>query len=443
MIFKSATIRNLRPLEHAELPFDPRITLIVGVNGQGKSTILDALRIVASRILPPITKSRAKAMSFSTDDIKNGLPFLDVEVTLELNNSLFRYTRRQWREKFAIDDTKNLEKLKREILNAVRLRERARNLLRELNESLAVGDTDNFFPSEAELVKAASASPLAPNCIFFGTTRSYPSDASATKSKAAGAEAAAYAEALSPRPLYLAQFSEWMRVQEELSAERPIAARHLDVLRSAVRLFLPDCDALRADTNGTPRLLINKNGTTLDVRQLSDGERGVLALVLDLARRLSQANPILSDPLREGSAIVLIDELDLHLHPKWQRTIVQQLAKAFPRCQFIATTHSPQIVAAVEPEQVLLLLTKKGVVDVVQPDRTLGMDSNWILRHLMETDERPADTARAIETVEALVSKGAYAKARKMIALHRKKWPDIPDWAVLEARMARMEVLAK
>ena len=71
------------------------------------------------------------------------------------------------------------------------------------------------------------------------------------------------------------------------------------------------------------------------------------------------------------------------------------------------------------------------------------MDSNWILRHLMETDERPANTARAIKTVEALVSKGAYAKARKMIAVHRKKWPDIPDWAVLEARMARMEVLAK
>jgi predicted ATP-binding protein involved in virulence len=439
MKFNSATIRNLRALEHAELTFDPQVNLIVGVNGMGKSTILDALRIVASRILPSITKSRAKAMSFSIDDIKNGLPFLDVEVDFECNNADFRYTRRQWREKFAIDDTKNVERLRREILNSVRLRERARNLIRELDESLGVDDTDAFFPSKVELVKSASASALAANCIFFGTTRSFPSDASASQSKAAGGEAAAYAEALSSRQLYVAQFAEWMHVQEELSKEGPVAARHLEVLRLAVSSFLPGYDGLRADVSEKPRLLINKGGTTLDIRQLSDGERGVLALVLDLARRLSQANQALDDPLREGAAIVLIDELDLHLHPKWQRTIVGRLAKTFPGCQFIATTHSPQIVAAVEPEQVLLL-TDKGVI---RPDRTLGMDSNWILRHLMETDERPANTAKAIKGVEALISKGSYKKARKMIAAQRKKWPDIPDWAVLETRMARMEVLAK
>jgi predicted ATP-binding protein involved in virulence len=230
-----------------------------------------------------------------------------------------------------------------------------------------------------------------------------------------------------------------MHVQKELSEERPIAARHLKILRSAVSSFLPGCDDLRADTSETSRLLINKGGITLDVRQLSDGERGVLALVLDIARRLSQANPALGDPMREGSAIVLIDELDLHLHPKWQRTIVERLTKTFPRCQFIATTHSPQIVAAVEPEQVLLI-TDQGVI---RPERTLGMDSNWILRHLMETDERPADAAKAVKGVEVLIAKGSYAKARKMIAVHRKKWPDIPDWAILETRMARMELLAK
>ena len=87
-----------------------------------------------------------------------------------------------------------------------------------------------------------------------------------------------------------------------------------------------------------------------------------------------------------------------------------------------------------------MLLTYKGVI---QPDRTLGMDSNWILRHLMETDERPAKTAKAIKEVAALISKGEFAKARKLIAAQRKHWPDIPDWAVLETRMARMEALAK
>jgi predicted ATP-binding protein involved in virulence len=179
--------------------------------------------------------------------------------------------------------------------------------------------------------------------------------------------------------------------------------------------------------------------STLDVRQLSDGERSTLALVLDLAQRLSQACPDLTDPIKKGEAVVLIDELDLHLHPQWQRTIVDRLTRTFPRCQFIATTHSPQIVAAVEPEQVMLL-TEKGII---RPNRTLGMDSNWILRHLMETDERPAATAKAIENVEALISKGDYSKARKQIATYRKTWSDLPDWAILETRMLRMEALAK
>jgi predicted ATP-binding protein involved in virulence len=111
----------------------------------------------------------------------------------------------------------------------------------------------------------------------------------------------------------------------------------------------------------------------------------------------------------------------------------------FPRCQFIATTHSPQIVAAVEPEQVLLL-TDAGVV---RPDRTLGMDSNWILRHLMETDDRPAGAAKAIRSVEALIKRGTFTKARTAIAEAKKNGFDLPEWSVLEARMARLEVFAQ
>jgi len=202
---------------------------------------------------------------------------------------------------------------------------------------------------------------------------------------------------------------------------------------------LPDYKNLRPDPESDSRLLIDHGRITLDVSQLSDGERGVLALVLDLARRLSQANPSLGDPLRDGEAIVLIDEIDLHLHPKWQSTIVEHLTGVFPRCQFIATTHSPQIVAAVEPEQVLLL-TK---TEVVSPDRSLGMDSNWILRHIMEADDRPAGAADAIRSIEAMIKKGTFQKARHAIKEAKKKGFDLPEWSMFEARMARLEVLSK
>ncbi|KAM3100867.1 AAA family ATPase [Phormidesmis sp. 146-35] len=114
----------------------------------------------------------------------------------------------------------------------------------------------------------------------------------------------------------------------------------------------------------------------MDVRQLSDGERSVLALVLDLARGLSQANPILENSL-QGKAVVLIDELDLHLHPIWQRTIVAKLTQTFPNCQFIATTHSPQIVGEVKPPG-LSLIVKEGdrVVAIQEGLQGFGLDSS-------------------------------------------------------------------
>ena len=160
-----------------------------------------------------------------------------------------------------------------------------------------------------------------------------------------------------------------MRVQEALAKEQSVATRYLRVLRAAVSRFLPNYENLRPAEENTARLLIDQGGTALDIGQLSDGERGVLALVLDLARRLSQANPTLDDPLSNGHAVVLIDEIDLHLHPKWQRQIVHTLTAIFPRCQFIATTHSPQVVASVEPDQVHLLTP----AEIIRPDRSLGM----------------------------------------------------------------------
>ena len=435
----SLKLVNLRAIETAEFRFQPGFNLIVGVNGVGKSTVLDALCICISRILRSTTESRAKARSFSISDIRNNCPFLDAELSLAIGVDEFRFTRRQWREKFAADDVENLETLRREILDSERLRDRARNLLRELEESHGVSDSDTFAPSKADLKSAAQTAPVAPNCVFFATTRSVASYASTSKSRAVGGKAAAYADALSPRPIYVAQFADWMRVQEALAKEQSVATRYLRVLRAAVSRFLPNYENLRPAEENTARLLIDQGGTALDIGQLSDGERGVLALVLDLARRLSQANPTLDDPLSNGHAVVLIDEIDLHLHPKWQRQIVHNLTAIFPRCQFIATTHSPQVVASVEPDQVHLLTP----AEIIRPDRSLGMDSNWILRHLMEADDRPEDAQVAIQSVESLIGKGTFEKARAAVSKAKKNGLDLPEWSVLEARIARLEILAK
>ena len=106
--------------------------------------------------------------------------------------------------------------------------------------------------------------------------------------------------------------------------------------------------------------------------------------MLDLTRRLAQANPELADPAAEAGAVVLIDEIDLHLHPKWQRQIVHNLRAAFPRCQFIATTHSPQVIGEVEHERIQIIADGQ----VYSPTHSYGVDSSRVLEEVMDSDPR-------------------------------------------------------
>jgi len=324
----------------------------------------------------------------------------------------FRFIRRQWRVNRAIYDEKNTEKLRREILDSNRLRDHPRDLLRELDSPLSTLDQDNILPSKLDLKKCKTISMVAPNCIFFSTSRSIVSNAVATKSRAVGNEAASYAEALSSRPIYLSQFAEWMRAQEGISSEHYLSAKHLQVMRSTVRQFLPGYENLRADPIDPRRLLIDKDGIPLDAKQLSDGERGVLALVLDLARRLSQANPKLDDPLQNGEAIVLIDEIDLHLHPKWQREIVHKLTNTFPKCQFIATTHSPQIIGEVGHDRIQIISDSF----VYSPEHSFGIDSSRVLEEIMDSLPRNERTQKLLVAISHNIDVKKFMEARSLLS---------------------------
>ena len=410
MIVTRLQLANLRAIELAEFSFKAGMNLVVGVNGVGKSTILDAIRICMSRVLPSISSSRSNAMSFSVGDIRAGFPFLDVSLTANLGDKEFRLTRRQWKTKFAADDEANIASLRREILESARLRDRARNLLRELEESHGVSDSDTLVPGKGELLGTVRALKVAPNCVFFATNRSVIAGARPPKGKTAGGRAVAYADALSPRPWQVRQFAEWMRAQATLATELPVAVRHLEVLQASATRFLPNYRNIR-HTEDASRVLIDYNGTTLDVSQLSDGERGVLAMVLDLARRLSQANPDLDDPLQEGEAVVLIDELDLHLHPSWQRQIVHKLQEVFPRCQFIATTHSPQVIGEVEHDRIQIIANGQ----VYSPTHSFGIDSSRVLEEIMEADPRTQEVMALLSQISQEIGKQRFDDARSTL----------------------------
>ncbi|NET60897.1 MAG: AAA family ATPase [Symploca sp. SIO2E6] len=153
-------------------------------------------------------------------------------------------------------------------------------------------------------------------------------------------------------------FFRWFRTMEELENEQrrddaDYRDHKLEAVRKAIAQFLPGFDNLRVRRSPL-RMTVTKAGEELIIDQLSDGEKCLLAMVGDIARRLAIANPSLENPLC-GSGVVLIDEIELHLHSSWQRSIISSLTDTFPYCQFIISTHSPQAVSHLTSERVYLL----------------------------------------------------------------------------------------
>jgi DNA repair ATPase RecN len=271
-----------------------------------------------------------------------------------------------------------------------------------------------------------------PLALFFGVRRSHPTDERINVGRTVAGQAVAFADALSTvRALHLADIAFWMLAQEVQAEELPRARLHLDALKSAAAQFLPTCTNLRAIRDGEKaRLLITKGGVELDVRHLSEGERGMLALALDLARRLSQANPALDDPVRDGEAVVLIDELDMHMHPSWQRQIAGLLTRTFQNCQFIATTHSPQIFGEVMPAQIRKIEGGKVYI----PDHSYGVDSSRLLEEEMGTSPRNAEVAEKLDAIAELIGEEKEAEARDAIDALAEKIGDT-DPEITRARL--------
>lgn len=244
---------------------------------------------------------------------------------------------------------------------------------------------------------------------------------------------AVYGDRLFDRLTNRDEFLTWFRLREDYENEvfrdrRDYVDPQLDAVRRALLLFLPNCTDLRVRRRPTQEagaahlyfvlalrdgvLTLRKDGTLLAFSQLSDGEQGLLVLVGDIARRLAITHSGLADPLR-GHGIVLIDEVELHLHPRWQRTLIPNLERAFPNLQFIITTHSPQVLSLVPREQVKILRDFQIVED---PPHTLGRDSNAILYEVMGVEQYPPFAAEKVRTVARLIDDERWAEAREALA---------------------------
>ena len=289
----SLRLTGFRVIEAAEFQFQPGFNLVVGVNGVGKTSVLDALGVCLSAFVKHANKLRMPAGAFALEDIRIGADALGVECYVQIGSIEHRYLIHKPRE------------------DSAPRKKRAGMPREQVHHTPGKASFLGRVPMPVT-GREPGGRPLA---VLFSTNRAVPSERAPAKSVAAGGTAAAFADAFANRGLQLGELAAWMRVQETLRSEHPLAGRALAGFEKAVSEFLPGYTNLRVDSTERPRLLIDHGRSTVSVRQMSDGERGTLVLVLDLTRRLVQANPEMSDPVAEAEAVVLIDEIDLHLHP--------------------------------------------------------------------------------------------------------------------------------
>lgn len=194
--------------------------------------------------------------------------------------------------------------------------------------------------------------------------------------------------------------------------------RQLTAVRAAIGAFMPGFTNLRVQRKPRLHMAIDKAGKTLNVAQLSQGEKSLMALVGDIARRLAMMNPSLENPL-DGEGVILIDEADLHLHPQWQGGLIRRLTQTFRSCQFILTTHSPLMIS--DTKDVLCYVLDDG--DLEERDDLYGLDANQVLLGAMNTDVRNSDVQDRLDRLLDLLQDKKLKEAK---ALFEELSTDLP-----------------
>lgn len=385
MLIEKFEVKDLGPLREAVLPLSSGFNAIVGVNGSGKSTLLSALALMLGRYASALRTGRVSGVVFDRGQIRHGAPYARAIVT-----------------------ARDLEQIESPIEWSMGVARPGRVENTKLTNSSPLIAYAHELSVEIERTPFETNIPLV---VYYPVHRAVLDIPLRVRGTVPFEQLGALEGALTQTGRSFREFFSWFREREDLENERraeegAVRDPELTAVRRAIAGMLPGFENLRVRRSPL-RMVVTKNGVELQVQQLSDGEKSVLALAGDLARRLATANPGLDDALH-GRAVVLIDEIELHLHPGWQRRTVSQLRTTFPRCQFIVSTHSPQILSEVPPEGVFLL--KNGRIE--RTDRSQGRSSNLILRELMDAGARPEWAEEELDRLYEAIEDGKRAEAK-------------------------------
>jgi predicted ATP-binding protein involved in virulence len=394
MEIKQVTLNNIGPFTNLEIPIAPteqnpsNITVFVGNNGTGKTSVLKALAISLSWFISRLRTEKGSGNFIPEDAILNTAvaATIQIEICNFLRSSAhpedskideFKWTLAKTRKGRKTQYTSHLNDCSR---------------LAEIYREALTQDDKTSLPLIA----------------FYSVERVVIDIPLKIRTKHTFLQLDGYDNSLS-QGVDFRRFFEWFREREDTENESGISEdvlsqmkllletnpdvwqrlnelnasakdRQLTAVRTAIRHFMPYMDNLKVRRKPRLHMAIDKNGETLNVAQLSQGEKSLMALVGDIARRLAMLNPSLDNPL-DGDGIILIDEVDLHLHPSWQRSLVARLTQTFPNCQFLLTTHSPLVIS--DHKNILVYTLTNG--ELQELPSQYGQDVNTVLLDVMDT----------------------------------------------------------
>lgn len=417
MKISELTLHNYRCYPKLHIEFNPDLTVLIGRNGQGKTAILDAVTVAVGPYLGAFDEARGAG--FLNHDARQVPHVLDdgrvdmethYPVSLEASGTLSG-------EKITWNRSRSGLKGRTTIKDSTCLTEKAKQFQQSVRNKEEI---------------------TLPLLAYYGTGRLWKEKRLTEKKQTTGATSrlSGYTDCMNPESSYKA-FAHWLRMESMIAYEK-----HMIAMERGESITKPTVSSLLLAIQKSVNTVIRPSGWKniryspsakeivaehsdygiLPVSVLSDGIRNMIGLLADIAYRAIRLNPHLGeDAVKKTPGIVLIDEVDMHLHPGWQQLVLQDLKHedAFPNIQFIVTTHSPQVAATVKRDHIRLLDVEADTAPMPLV-RTFGETSNDILETVMYTDFRPAlGHVNDLETYMKLIDQNRY-KEKEAEALRAK-----------------------
>lgn len=396
MILRKLKISDFKMFECLELSFEPGFNLILGDNGVGKTTILEAASVAISGFLAGMEDVAARNI-YKTDvryrivKDNNGTPNksyginpTEIESVLNYDGTDYRWIR-----------------AKKDATSGSRTTINPKDIL-SVSQKLVNSPEGKLLP----LISYQSAS------RHWISARS---DANEKKRKELHDRRCGYLGCLD-RTANLLSVYDWCKQMEWISVKKRQIPENYQMFGKMVSGFMSIMnDGIVSEVFFDPnaeKLLYVEKDEVKEIEDLSAGYQSVLNLVIDLAYRMAILNPDACESIQKAEGIVLIDEIDSNLHPKWQWRIVEALTQTFPNVQFIAATHSPIIVSSCKDANIISIDEKQQVRYIRD---SYAFSVNDILRDMLGYHMRPAKVENLIEEFEKSMDRDEYDKAKKAL----------------------------